>query len=77
MVHLKKIKINDGFAEADYYPETELKPGHIRVDIATEDIIEHINPEEYFGTYANHARMELVRMAKSGDTRTESMTMWY
>ena len=78
MLHLKNIKIQGDFAEAEYTPESDTRQAFIRVDIRNEEIIEHTaSVPEYDFLYAPHALMTLVRMAKEGDTRTERTTMWH
>lgn len=80
MLTLKNIKIEDGIAEADFYPEDSQECGHIVVDTKAGQwgkIISCVHMEEYGEMYSAHAWMHLVELAKSGDNRTFSRVMWY
>ena len=81
MVRLKNIKINDRTAEADYFPEDSITPGHIVVDLSSEEIVSVTNVAGYEPPYGashrGHALWTLVEMAKTDDTSTERLVMWY
>lgn len=81
MVRLKNIKINDRTAEADYFPEDSTAPGHIVVDLSSEEIMSATYADgyepPYDASYKGHALWTLLEMAKAGDTSTERLVMWY
>lgn len=77
MLRLKKIKIADGIAEADYYPEDSEQFGHIVVDLSTEEVISCDEVPGFWKTYPGHAKWHLIRMAKAGETDKERLVMWY
>ena len=77
MLHLKNIKIENNTAQAEYSPEDSGWWGRILVDLKSEEIISCDRNPEYRFMHPGHARQQLVKMAKSNDTRTECMVMWY
>ena len=77
MLRLKNIKITDKTAEADFYPENLDLYGHIVVDLASREIVDIRHVPGYEFMYPGHARKELVRIAKAGETRETSVVMWY
>ena len=77
MLRLENIKITNEIAEADFYPEQETKPGHIVVNLQTEEIDSIVHVPGYEFMYPGHARETLVEMSNSNDKRTERIIMWY
>lgn len=77
MLRLKNIKINNRFAEADFYPEDIENPGHIVVDLESEEILSIRNVPGYEYMYPGHARKKLVQMANEGNASAECIVVWY
>ena len=77
MVRLKNIEIGDKIAKADFIPESTGLWGHIEVDLATQEVVSVKHVPEYEMSYSGHAKRKLIEMAKTGDTRTECLVMWY
>ncbi len=77
MLRLKNIRINDAFAEADYYPETSEVPGHIVVNLSTEEVETLEEAKGYSDMHPAHALVALLRMAKNKDESTEKTVRWY
>lgn len=77
MLHLKNIAINETMAEADFYPEGGTAFGHIVVDVAHEEIVEITHVPGYEIIYPEHAKRQLIRMAKDDNPRPEYRVMWY
>lgn len=77
MVLLKRIKINGGIAEADFFPEDSKVCGHVTVDLDTEDFTETISVDGYDLGYASHAARELVRISKEDSIPEKRTVMWY
>lgn len=77
MVRLKNIEIGDKSAKADFTPEDTGLWGHIEVNLSTEEIafVKHVPEYEMF--YPGHVKRKLIEMAKTGDTQTECLVMWY
>ena len=73
----KNIKINNCYAEADFFPEDTKIPGHIIVDLQSEEIFFIRDVQKYEFMYPGHAIKKLIQMAKENDTRTECIVMWY
>ena len=77
MVRLKNIKIANGIAEADFYPEESTIAGHIVVDVTSHEIISCKEVPGYGESYKGHSKWHLIRMAKANETATERTVMWY
>ena len=77
MVRLKNIRIANGIAEADFYPEESTIGGHLVVDVAAYKIISCKEVPGYGESYKGHAKLHLIRMAEQNDTATERTVMWY
>ena len=77
MVRLKNIVINDGIASADFFPEDSDVGGHLVVDLGSRDIVALDNASGFGLTYSNHAALQLIRMARTNDHRTECVSIWY
>ena len=77
MLHLKNIKIENGKAKADFYPEDSKKAGHIVVDLSSKKIIVCDDVPGYGESYRGHAKQHLIKMAKENNTATERTVMWY
>ena len=77
MVRLKNIKIANGIAEADYYPENSEQCGHIVVDLSSQEYIHYEEVADYGRNYPGHAKWCLIEMAEAGDTAEERLVMWY
>lgn len=77
MLRLKKIRIENERAEADFYPENIQQAGHIVVDLSSEEIVSCTDVPGYGASYKGQAAQRLVKMAKAQDYRTECTVMWY
>ena len=77
MLRLKKIKIKNEHAEADFYPENMEQAGHIVVDLLSEEIVSFTDVPGYGASYRGQAAQRLVQMAKENDQRDECTVMWY
>ena len=77
MLRLKNIKIGNGKAEADFYPEDSEKSGHIVVSISGKEIIACNDVLGYSESYRGHAKQHLIKMANENNTATERIVMWY
>ena len=77
MLRLKNIKIENGTAEADFFPENSNTAGHIVVDIQSETIRSCERVEGFGESYEGHAKLHLLRMAKQNITDKERVVMWY
>jgi len=77
MLTLKNIKIKNNFAEADFYPENSEHHGHIIINLKDEEIEKIKMVKGYSDMHAAHAIQALIEMAKTNDTRTERLVMWY
>ena len=81
MVRLENIRMNDRTVEADYFPESGTASGHIVVDLSSKEIVSVTDADGYeppYGaSYKGHAFWALLEMAKTGDTSTERLVMWY
>ena len=77
MLRLKNIKIGNGRAEADFYPEDSKRAGHIVVSLETKEIIICDEVPGYGESYRSHAKQHLIKMAKDNITATERTVMWY
>lgn len=77
MVRLRNIRIENGIAEADYYPEDSEKGGHIVVDLVTQEYIHREEVDDFGGSYPAHAKYCLIKMAETGDKAERRTVMWY
>ena len=77
MLRLKNIRIGDGKAEADFFPEGIEKSGHIVVDLSSEKIVSCETVIGYGESYQGHAMRHLIKMANENDKSTERTVMWY
>lgn len=77
MLRLKNIRIENGKAEADFYPEDSTTAGHIIVNLSNRKIISCDDVPGYGESYRGHARQHLLRMAEENNTATERTVMWY
>lgn len=77
MLRLKNIKIENGIAEADYYPEGGEVHGHIVVDVESWEYIQGDAVPGFGTSYLGPARRHLIRMAKNGETDKQRLVMWY
>lgn len=76
MLRLKNIKIGNGKAEADFYPEESKKPGHIVVSLDSKEIVVCEGVPGYGESYLGHAKQHLIKMAKENNKATERTVMW-
>lgn len=76
MLRLKNIKIENGKAEADFYPEDSKNAGHIVVNLENNEIISCEDVNGYGESYRGHAKQHLIRMAKDNNITTERTVMW-
>lgn len=77
MLRLKNIKIGNGKAEADFYPEDSQKAGHIVVSLSEKKIIACDDVPGYGESYRGYAKQHLIKMANENNTATERTVMWY
>lgn len=76
MLRLKNIKIANGKAEADFYPEDSNIAGHIVVNLESKMIESCEDVPGYGESYRGHTKQHLIKMAKEGITATERTVMW-
>ena len=76
MVRLKNVKIENEYAEADFYPEDSDRAGHVIVNLSSGEVVCNDVPG-YGEEYGDQASRRLVKMAKENDTRSECLVMWY
>lgn len=77
MLRLKNIRIGNGKAEADFYPEDSKRAGHIVVSLESKEIVSCEDVPGYGESYRGHAKLHLIKMAKENNTATERTVMWY
>lgn len=79
MVRLKNLKKNDVIAECDILPEDSIESGHITVDLKTGRLEESSLPSgyEWCKSHVNHAKANLLRLAKQESLPEEYLAMWY
>lgn len=77
MLRLKNIRIGNGKAEADFYPEDSTSAGHIVVSLESKEIVACEDVLGYGESYRGHAKQHLIKMAKENNTATERTVMWY
>ena len=77
MLRLKNIKIENGIAEADFYPENSKVAGHIVVDILNETMVSCKTVPGFGESYEGHAKLHLIKMAKENVAVSERIVMWY
>ena len=77
MLRLKNIRIGNGKAEADFYPEDSIKAGHIVVNLESKEIVTCEDVPGYGESYRGHAKQHLIKMAKENNNATERTVMWY
>ena len=77
MLQLKNIRIENGMAEADFYPEDSKTAGHIVVDLKNEMVVFCESVPGFGESYVGHAKLHLIKMAKQKITATERLVMWY
>ena len=77
MLHLKNVKIKNGKAEANFYPENSTKAGHIVVRIEDGEILSCEDVPGYGESYREHAKQHLLVMEKEKNKATEQTIMWY
>lgn len=77
MLRLKNIRIGNGKAEADFYPEGSERAGHIVVSLENNEIIDCKDVPGYGESYRGHAKQHLIKMAKENTIATERTVMWY
>ena len=77
MLLLKNVKINNEYAEADYFPENSICCGHIKVLLTDESVYELTLVDGYSEMHPAHAAQALIAMARTNDIRTERIVMWY
>ena len=76
MVRLKNIRIENGMAEAVFYPEDSKVAGHIVVDLESETVVFCKSVPGFGESYEGHAKLHLIRMAEQKATDTERLVMW-
>lgn len=81
MVKLKNIDRDNRFIWCDYFPENESKPGFIKVDLQTEEIVSHtVAPFESnasFSVYAFHAMKKLLDIQNRNPLPEVTGAAWY
>lgn len=78
MLRLRNIKIENGIAEADYFPEDGKKSAHIVVNLGSGEIVSFGRVDGYtWDAYPAHACQKLLSLAEEGSTDTECLVMWY
>ena len=77
MLLLKNIRIGNGKAEADFYPEDSKNAGHIVVSLESKEIISCVDAPGYGESYRGHAKQNLIKMAKENNKAKERKVMWY
>ncbi|MBE6537975.1 MAG: hypothetical protein E7671_00730 [Ruminococcaceae bacterium] len=81
MIILKNITKNDNIIEADYFPDIENEEinGHIKVDVATSEVISYTVAHGYenYKFILYHAQNDLLRIAHLDPLPAERKVIWY
>ena len=64
MSRLKKIRIENECAEADFYPENIQQAGHVVVDLSSEEIVSCTEVRGYGASYKGQAARRFVKNGK-------------
>ena len=74
MVTLKRIKKENDYIEAEYYPENSSKKGYMKIRIADKSVVEHKNASVIS---APHVKKTLIRLSSLEHIPEQKTVLWY